>query len=96
MRDFRAQCGEPRVARGLRRRSGLLQKCFDLVQLAAPLPHIRFCPTGGINQKNAANYLALANIICVGGSWVAPADAIRARDWSRVTELSRAAVALRA
>jgi 2-dehydro-3-deoxyphosphogluconate aldolase/(4S)-4-hydroxy-2-oxoglutarate aldolase len=66
-----------------------------LKALGAPLPDIRFCPTGGIGAKNAADYLALANVICVGGSWVAPADALAAADWARVTALSRAAVALK-
>lgn len=66
-----------------------------LKALGAPLPDIRFCPTGGIGAKNAADYLALANVICVGGSWVAPADALAAGDWARVTALSRAAAALK-
>ena len=59
--------------------------------LAAPLPTIRFCPTGGIGAKNAPAYLALANVICVGGSWVAPPEALAAGDWARVTALSREA-----
>ena len=63
--------------------------------VAAPLPDIRFCPTGGIDAANAAAYLALPNVIAVGGSWVAPADAIAARDFARVTELARAAARLR-
>ena len=62
--------------------------------LAAPLPGIRFCPTGGIGLKNAAIYLALPNVICVGGSWVAPAEALAAGDWARVTALSREAAGL--
>lgn len=64
-----------------------------LKSLAAPLPHLRFCPTGGVDAGNARRYLATANVICVGGSWVAPAEAVRARDWARITELSREAVA---
>jgi len=63
---------------------------------AAPLPNILFCPTGGITAQNAAAYLALPNVICVGGSWVAPADAVAAGDWERITRLARAAAALRA
>jgi 2-dehydro-3-deoxyphosphogluconate aldolase/(4S)-4-hydroxy-2-oxoglutarate aldolase len=63
--------------------------------LAAPLPAIRFCPTGGIGPKNAAAYLALTNVICVGGSWVAPAEAVIAGDWTKVTALSREAAGLR-
>ena len=63
--------------------------------LGAPLPEIHFCPTGGIGAKNAPDYLALANVICVGGSWVAPAEAVAAGDWGRVTALARAAADLR-
>ncbi|MBN9022717.1 MAG: bifunctional 4-hydroxy-2-oxoglutarate aldolase/2-dehydro-3-deoxy-phosphogluconate aldolase, partial [Rhizobiales bacterium] len=66
-----------------------------LKALGAPLPGIRFCPTGGIGAKNAADYLALANVVCVGGSWVAPADALAQGNWSRVTALSKEAVQLR-
>jgi 2-dehydro-3-deoxyphosphogluconate aldolase / (4S)-4-hydroxy-2-oxoglutarate aldolase len=66
-----------------------------LKALAAPLPSIRFCPTGGIGVKNAATYLALSNVICVGGSWVAPAEALAGGDWRRVTELSREAADLK-
>ncbi len=65
-----------------------------LKALAAPLPAIRFCPTGGIGRENAAAYLALANVICVGGSWVAPPDAIARGDWSRIENLARDAVRL--
>jgi 2-dehydro-3-deoxyphosphogluconate aldolase/(4S)-4-hydroxy-2-oxoglutarate aldolase len=65
-----------------------------LKALAAPLPSIRFCPTGGIGAKNAADYLALANVICVGGSWVAPAEALAQGNWTRITALSRQAAAL--
>jgi 2-dehydro-3-deoxyphosphogluconate aldolase/(4S)-4-hydroxy-2-oxoglutarate aldolase len=67
-----------------------------LAALASPLPHIRFCPTGGITQENAASWLSLPNVCCVGGSWVAPADAIRSRDGKRITALARQAAALRA
>ena len=63
--------------------------------LAAPLPGIRFCPTGSITMKVAPSYLALPNVICVGGTWVAPPDAVAAGDWSRVTALSREAAALK-
>jgi 2-dehydro-3-deoxyphosphogluconate aldolase / (4S)-4-hydroxy-2-oxoglutarate aldolase len=62
--------------------------------LGPPLPAIRFCPTGGIGAKNAPDYLALANVVCVGGSWVAPAEAVAGGDWSRITALSREAAAL--
>jgi 2-dehydro-3-deoxyphosphogluconate aldolase/(4S)-4-hydroxy-2-oxoglutarate aldolase len=64
--------------------------------LGAPLPAIRFCPTGGVSLKNAPAYLGLANIICVGGSWAAPADALAGGDWARITRLAREAAALKA
>jgi len=66
-----------------------------LKALAAPLPAIRFCPTGGIGPKNAADYLALANVVCVGGSWATPGEAMAKGDWARVTALARAAANLR-
>jgi len=66
-----------------------------LKSLFSPLPFLRFCPTGGIGAANAPNYLALENVICVGGSWVAPPELIAAQDWPRITELARAAVGLR-
>ena len=66
-----------------------------LKSIAAPLPELRFCPTGGIDQRNAATYLACANVLAVGGSWVAPKDALATGDFGRITELARAAAALR-
>lgn len=66
-----------------------------LKAIGAPLPQITFCPTGGVSPQNAPDYLALSNTVCVGGSWVAPADLIKARDWSAVTELARKAAELR-
>ena len=66
-----------------------------LRSVAAPLPQLKFCPTGGIDAGNAASYLALPNVIAVGGSWVAPADAIAAGDFGRITALARAASQLR-
>ena len=63
--------------------------------VAAPLPGLRFCPTGGIDADNAPAYLAQPNVAAVGGSWVAPKDAIRAGDFDRITGLARAAAALR-
>ncbi len=65
-----------------------------LKALGAPLPYIRFCPTGGIGLRNAPDYLALSNVICVGGSWVAPAAAIESGDWAAVTKLAAEAAAL--
>jgi 2-dehydro-3-deoxyphosphogluconate aldolase / (4S)-4-hydroxy-2-oxoglutarate aldolase len=66
-----------------------------LKALASPLPELRFCPTGGVGPANAADYLELKNVICVGGSWVAPADALAAGDWGRVTALAESAAALK-
>ena len=66
-----------------------------LRSLAGPLPQARFCPTGGIGVDSAPDYLALPNVGCVGGSWMIPADAMAARDWTRVEGLAREAAALR-
>jgi 2-dehydro-3-deoxyphosphogluconate aldolase/(4S)-4-hydroxy-2-oxoglutarate aldolase len=66
-----------------------------LKSLSAPLPHFTFCPTGGIDAEKAKAYLALPNVICVGGSWVTPAAALKAGDWATVTALSAAAAKLR-
>lgn len=65
-----------------------------LKALAAPLPEARFCPTGGIDAASAKDYLSLSNVVCVGGSWVAPAAAVAAGDWQEITRLARAAAAL--
>jgi 2-dehydro-3-deoxyphosphogluconate aldolase/(4S)-4-hydroxy-2-oxoglutarate aldolase len=65
-----------------------------LKALASPFQGVKFCPTGGVNAKNAADYLALPNVVCVGGSWVAPPDAVHAGDWGRITALAREAAAL--
>ena len=62
-----------------------------LSALAAPLPDIRFCPTGGITAANAATYLALPNVVCVGGSWPAPRDRVAAKDWAAITQLAQSA-----
>jgi len=66
-----------------------------LKAVAEPLPDIRFCPTGGVNGDNAASYLALGNVLAVGGSWVAPREAIAAGDFAGITARARAAAALR-
>jgi 2-dehydro-3-deoxyphosphogluconate aldolase/(4S)-4-hydroxy-2-oxoglutarate aldolase len=60
-----------------------------------PFPEARFCPTGGINLQSAGSYLDLPNVLCVGGSWLAPGELLKARDWSRVESLAREAAALR-
>jgi 2-dehydro-3-deoxyphosphogluconate aldolase/(4S)-4-hydroxy-2-oxoglutarate aldolase len=65
-----------------------------LKALAGPFPEIRFCPTGGISAANAQDYLALETVICVGGSWVAPAETVAAGDWERVTALAKSAAGL--
>ena len=65
-----------------------------LKAIGAPLPQIRFCPTGGIGPANAADYLALPNTLCVGGSWVAPRDKVEAGDWAGITALAAEAAAL--
>lgn len=62
-----------------------------LKAIGAPLPQISFCPTGGVTPANAPTYLSLANVACVGGSWVAPGDLVRAGDWEAITTLARAA-----
>ena len=65
-----------------------------LKALASPLPQIRFCPTGGVSPENARDYLSLANVLVVGGSWVAPRDRIAAGDWDAITALAQNALAL--
>lgn len=62
---------------------------------AAPLAGLRFCPTGGIGPETAPDYLALANVACVGGSWVAPKDAVADGDWGRIERLAAAASTLK-
>ena len=59
-----------------------------------PFIDVRFCPTGGVTQANAAEFLALPNVACVGGSWLTPADALAAGDWARITALARDASTL--
>lgn len=62
---------------------------------ASPLSDITFCPTGGIDMEKAKAYLALPNVICVGGSWVMPQDALQSGDWKRIESLAREAFALK-
>lgn len=66
-----------------------------LAALAGPLPHLAFCPTGGIDARTAPDYLALPNVAAVGGSWVAPRDAVEARDFERIHALAQDAAGLR-
>ncbi|MGH1451702.1 MAG: bifunctional 4-hydroxy-2-oxoglutarate aldolase/2-dehydro-3-deoxy-phosphogluconate aldolase [Paracoccaceae bacterium] len=65
-----------------------------LKSLSSPLPQIRFCPTGGVSLKNARDYLSLPNVLCVGGSWVAPATMVDSGDWGGITKLASEAAAL--
>jgi 2-dehydro-3-deoxyphosphogluconate aldolase/(4S)-4-hydroxy-2-oxoglutarate aldolase len=59
-----------------------------------PFGDVKFCPTGGITAANAPEFLALGNVVCVGGSWLTPADAVAKGDWARITQLAREAGAL--
>ena len=64
-----------------------------LQAIAGPFSQIRFCPTGGISLKNYRDYLALKSVLCVGGSWLVPNDALESGDYARITEMAREAVA---
>lgn len=59
--------------------------------LAGPLPHLRFCPTGGVDRGNAPEFLALPNVLCVGGSWLAPPALVSGGRWAEITALAQAA-----
>ncbi len=67
-----------------------------LKSIGGPIPQVKFCPTGGVSLANAPSYLALSNTLCVGGSWVAPKDAVDAEDWDRIERLAREAASLTA
>lgn len=84
----------------------LLEKGFDMLKffpaeasggapalkaIGAPLPQISFCPTGGVSLSNKADYLKLPNVVCVGGSWVAPKDKMASGDWAGIETLAREA-----
>ena len=56
--------------------------------IGAPIPQVKFCPTGGVSLANANDYLSLSNVICVGGSWVAPVSMVNAGDWAGITALA--------
>lgn len=66
-----------------------------LAAWAGPLPQLRFCPTGGISAATAGEFLALPNVMCVGGSWLTPADKLAAGDWAGIEALASAAAGLR-
>jgi 2-dehydro-3-deoxyphosphogluconate aldolase / (4S)-4-hydroxy-2-oxoglutarate aldolase len=94
----------PSEAMTLMDRGYTLQKFFPaepagglayLRALGGPLPAIRFCPTGGITRTNAGAYLAAPNVVCVGGSWITPPDAVAKGDWRRIEALAREAAGLR-
>ena len=59
-----------------------------LKSLSAPLPDLHFCPTGGIDLQKAPSWLALPNVLCVGGSWVTPADALKEKNWTKIEQLA--------
>jgi len=62
-----------------------------LKSIGGPLPQVTFCPTGGVSPKNAVEYLALKNVACVGGSWMAPADLVDAEDWEEIARRAKEA-----
>jgi 2-dehydro-3-deoxyphosphogluconate aldolase/(4S)-4-hydroxy-2-oxoglutarate aldolase len=66
-----------------------------LKAFAGPFPQARFCPTGGITQESIKSYLELSNVICAGGSWLSPPEAMAARDWKRIEALASRAAASR-
>lgn len=66
-----------------------------LKAFAGPFPQARFCPTGGITQETVKSYLDLPNVLCAGGSWLSPAEALAARDWKRIEALAARAAASR-
>jgi len=66
-----------------------------LKSIGGPLPQVTFCPTGGVNPKNAPQYLALSNVACVGGSWMAQADLVDAGNWAEITRRAAEAAKLK-
>ncbi|MEX1660618.1 bifunctional 4-hydroxy-2-oxoglutarate aldolase/2-dehydro-3-deoxy-phosphogluconate aldolase [Thioclava sp. 15-R06ZXC-3] len=62
--------------------------------IGAPIPQVSFCPTGGVSLKNANDYLSLPNVLCAGGSWVAPDSMVQSGDWAGIETLAREAAAL--
>lgn len=66
-----------------------------LKSIGGPLPQVTFCPTGGVNPKNAPEYLALSNVACVGGSWMAPVDLVDAGNWAEITRRAAEAASLK-
>ena len=66
-----------------------------LKSIGGPIPQVKFCPTGGVTLKNAPDYLGLPNVLCVGGSWIAPKAMMLAGDWAGIEALAREAAGLR-
>ncbi|MFI3222088.1 MAG: bifunctional 4-hydroxy-2-oxoglutarate aldolase/2-dehydro-3-deoxy-phosphogluconate aldolase [Methylococcaceae bacterium] len=64
-----------------------------LKAIAGPIPQVTFCPTGGISPENYNAYLSLNNVACVGGSWLVPEDAVKEKNWAKITELAKLAIA---
>jgi 2-dehydro-3-deoxyphosphogluconate aldolase/(4S)-4-hydroxy-2-oxoglutarate aldolase len=65
-----------------------------LAAIGAPIPQVQFCPTGGVSLDSAPSYLKLANVSCVGGSWLTPRAAVESNDWERITRLAHDAAGL--
>lgn len=65
-----------------------------LKAISGPLPQLAFCPTGGVNPDNAASYLALSNVHCVGGSWMAPAKLVNEKKWDEIEAMAKVAASL--
>jgi 2-dehydro-3-deoxyphosphogluconate aldolase/(4S)-4-hydroxy-2-oxoglutarate aldolase len=65
-----------------------------LKSIAGPLPQIKFCPTGGINEANAADFLALDNVLCVGGTWMLNKEALAAKDWPSIERMAKSAASI--
>ena len=71
------------------------KNAHETAQPQAPVfPGVAFCPTGGIDERSAGDYLALPNVPMIGGSWIAPSDAIAAGDWPRIRCLAERAAAI--
>jgi 2-dehydro-3-deoxyphosphogluconate aldolase/(4S)-4-hydroxy-2-oxoglutarate aldolase len=65
-----------------------------LAAIGAPIPQVQFCPTGGVSLDSAPSYLKLANVSCVGGSWLTPRAAVESNDWEQITRLAHDAAGL--
>jgi 2-dehydro-3-deoxyphosphogluconate aldolase/(4S)-4-hydroxy-2-oxoglutarate aldolase len=73
--------------------AGIAGGVDGLKAMHGPFPNMKFCPTGGVSLTNAKDYLRLPNVVCVGGSWLTPAAAMREKDWSGIAKLAREATA---